>query len=70
MKECPLLGHINVEPFLHTNIALAPNRSLVPDQEKEMSFVQKYGRASLGFGASLIMKGIAIECYYNPLVYS
>lgn len=60
----PLLSELNIEPFIHVNAALAPNRS----SAKDAGLLERYGRASLGFGASLQLSGIAIECYYNPIV--
>ena len=62
--DSPLLSLFNIEPFIHVNAALAPNRSAKNGQ----TFIEKYGRASVGFGASLQLSGIAIECYYNPIV--
>ena len=60
----PLLSMFNIEPFVHVNAALAPNRAANANQ----NFLEKYGRASFGFGASLQLSGIALECYYNPIV--
>ncbi|CDW76578.1 UNKNOWN [Stylonychia lemnae] len=69
--DIPLLGNYHIKPFLHTNLALAPNRN-IQNQVEPMSaktFLRDYGRASLGFGLSLQLPSIAIECYFNPLVY-
>lgn len=62
----PLLSDFNIDPFVHVNVALAPNRNNPVDGE---SFFKRYARASIGFGASLQLSGLALECYYNPFVY-
>ena len=61
----PLLNLFNLEPFFHVNASVAPNRGAKPDK----TFLENYGRASIGFGASLQLSGIALECYYNPIVF-
>ncbi|TNV72604.1 hypothetical protein FGO68_gene5401 [Halteria grandinella] len=64
--ESPLLSVFNIEPFIHFNAALAPNRNKPVEGD---TFLKRYGRASIGFGASLQLLGAAIECYYSPFVY-
>jgi len=58
--KAALLKDMGVLPFIHGNIALAPNRDA------------KGGnlRASAGIGMSSRFSGVVLECYYNPFVYS
>ena len=70
MINSALLKDINVDPFLHANAALAPNRNATDPKDVPQTFMQRHGRLSLGFGLSMKLSGLAIECYYNPIVLS
>jgi hypothetical protein len=50
---------------------VAPNRDVLsnPKTYEGKSFLEKYGRFTAGFGGSLQLSGMAIECYYNPIVF-
>jgi hypothetical protein len=54
---------MSIEPFVHANFALAPNRNEPTEESK--SFFSRYLRASTGFGLSMELNHFAIECYYN-----
>lgn len=51
----PILGELNIEPFVHLNVAIAPNKDVEqnPKNYEDKSFLSKYARLGLGFGASL-----------------
>ena len=51
-----------IEPFLHANLALAPTR------HKNSNSLSENVRASTGFGLSLKLNSVAVECYYNMFV--
>jgi outer membrane protein assembly factor BamA len=63
--NCPILSDYEIEPFLFFNAAFAPNRSA----DKKKSFfecaIKDNLRMSSGFGFSLQLQSIAIECLYN-----
>ena len=69
-SEAPLLKEFSIQPFAHFNLALAPNKDTVsnPKNYEGKSFLEKYGRFTAGFGASMQLGGVAVECYYNPVV--
>ena len=47
----PLLGKYDISPFIHANLAFAPNRNIGQDEPlSAKTFIQNYARASLGFG--------------------
>ena len=55
---------------MHANVAFAPNRNL--EGKSDLSIKDRilgYARASIGMGLSMQLSSIAIECYFNPLVY-
>lgn len=56
MVESALLSSLNIDPFVHVNLALAPNRNISESEKRSWSpitFIKNYGRAAVGFGASL-----------------
>ena len=68
--KTPLLNDLAIDPFIHTNIAFAPNKNII-DQNgfSPKNFIRDYARASLGFGCAMQLSWGALEFYYNPLVY-
>lgn len=68
--NAPVLRDFSIETFAHLNVALAPNKDVQVNAKnyEKANFLEKYARLGLGFGASLQLSGVAVECYYNPIV--
>ena len=68
--QTPLLRQYNIDPFIHANLVLAPNRNLSEGDGGARNFIKNYGRASFGFGAQMLLSIFSIEAYYSPLVFT
>ena len=73
-NACPLLSVWDIQPFVFLNAALAPNRNAnqAPEQESAGQRLTRrltdHLRLSAGFGLTMDLEHIAIECYYNAYV--
>jgi hypothetical protein len=71
---CPLLSSWGIDPFVFVNTALAPNRDATqaPDQETTSMKIRRtlidHLRLTAGFGLTMDLDLVAIECYYNAYV--
>lgn len=51
--KTPLLKEFAIDPFIHCNIAFAPNKNIIESNGGLKGFVRDYARCSVGFGCSL-----------------
>ena len=66
---CPLLQNIDIDPFVFINVALAPNRNAINHAEKTLTEkLRESLRVSSGFGLSMKLNQVAIECLYSVYV--